>query len=78
MTASCERYDTANKKCEEIAPLHNMASSLCCCSFQDKYIFKFGGNHENKMLSPYIERYDIASNSWTVIDPKISPFEKAK
>ncbi len=52
--------------------LNHPASSLCCTSFNDKYIFKFGGIAENRTLSTYIEKYDIAKNIWTDIDPKIA------
>jgi len=80
MTKKCERYSIKSKKFELICPLNFPATSLSLATF-DKYIFKFGGigeGYEGHLLSPYVERYDIELNKWTVIDPKISKFSHNK
>jgi hypothetical protein len=69
MTSHCERFNLANKKTEEIKNLNHAASSLCVTGFNKEYLFKFGGIGENRALSPFIERYHIKSNTWSMIDP---------
>lgn len=78
MTNTCERYNILTKKCELLTGMNNSASSICCCSFNNKFIFKFGGIGENRLLSNIIERFDIQMNKWFVVDPQISPYENPK
>jgi len=45
------------------------ANSPACCSFNDRYIYKFGGNDDNGHVILVIERYDCLNNKWELIDP---------
>ncbi len=69
---SCERFNTRTNFVEEIAPLNNGATSCCVCTFNDKFIFKFGGIGNSKQLNNFIEKYDVSLNSWGIVDPQIS------
>ena len=75
MTNTVERFNHEDNTCTLLASLNHTASSLCITSFNNKFIFKFGGIGESRQLSPYIERYDIEKNQWKIVDPKISQFE---
>ncbi|KAL4480469.1 hypothetical protein ABPG74_020985 [Tetrahymena malaccensis] len=79
MTKRCERFNLLTKKWEMISNLNYAATSLSLCSFNGRYLFKFGGigeGYDNHLLSPYIERYDQLTDSWEVIDPKLSQVHK--
>ena len=56
---------------EVCAPCNKSATSPACCSFNDRYIYKFGGNEEygQKIL---IERYDTFTNIWDIINAEIN------
>lgn len=74
MTKRCERFNLTTRKWEIIASLNFAASSLSLCSFQGNSLYKFGGigdAEESNLLSPYIERYDMNTDTWAVIDPKL-------
>lgn len=54
------------------------ACSFACCSFNGRYIFKFGGIGENNEITHYIvsfflikEMYDEKTGEWEVINPSI-------
>jgi hypothetical protein len=67
MTKRCERFNLKTRKWEIIAPLNYAATSLSLCTFDNKYLFKFGGigeGYDNNLLSPYIERYDLQNDTW--------------
>jgi len=44
----------------------------CCCSFNDKYIFKFGGILSPDKLNRYIEMYNPLTNHWTLVDANVN------
>ena len=45
--------------------------SSCICSFNDRFIFKFGGTTEGLTLAQIIEKYDMETNIWTTLNPQI-------
>lgn len=47
------------------------ACSFACCSFNGRYIFKFGGVGENNSITHYIEMYDEKTGEWQVLNPSI-------
>jgi len=64
---SCERYDFFSNTWTKIAPLNQKASGLYLTTFNDKYIYKFGGESTQTLLSQIIEVYELKSNKWSVI-----------
>ena len=49
---------------ERIADLNHNAVASCCKSFNDKYIYKFGGILSPEQLNRFIEMYDPEKNRW--------------
>jgi len=48
----------------------------CCCSFDNKFIFKFGGILSPEMLNNHIERYDPHRDVWEIVDANIADSPK--
>eukprot|EP01017_Pseudomicrothorax_dubius_P030618 TRINITY_DN3837_c0_g1_i5.p1 TRINITY_DN3837_c0_g1~~TRINITY_DN3837_c0_g1_i5.p1 ORF type:complete len:673 (+),score=73.67 TRINITY_DN3837_c0_g1_i5:2-2020(+) len=67
-TETCERYDIPNNRWLSIAPLNFRANNCCACTFNNKYIYKFGGKIHEKHLNSCVERYDPTVNKWTTIE----------
>lgn len=67
---SCEKYDLTTETWEEIANLNYEANNACVCSFQNRFLFKFGGKLADKELNNYIERYCPIENVWGIIHVK--------
>ena len=61
-TQKCERYELATDKWESIDDLNRNAVASCCCSYNDQFIFKFGGILSPDKLNRYIEMYNPLSN----------------
>lgn len=72
MLGECEKFNVLTQKSQQIASLNYPAASLCICSFYQNYIFKFGGMEIQHNLSPYIEKFSIKENKWTVLDPRLN------
>jgi len=69
-TTNCEKFDLKSEKSSPMASL-NISSGVCgLCVFKEKFLFKFGGLTEGLLLNNTIERYDISSNFWEIIDAK--------
>ena len=69
-TTTCETFDLKREKSNSIANLNISSGVPGVCSFNDRYIFKFGGITEGLILNNNIERYDITYNCWEIIDAK--------
>ena len=54
-----------------IASMKQPSAVSCAASWNDKWIFKFGGIGNEDLLSNVIEKYDIFTNTWETIDPNI-------
>jgi len=70
-TRKCERYDIAANRWVSIADLNYDVLAPCMTSFNDRYIFKFGGYNEGSYLEPLVEKYDPAKNIWMICRVKI-------
>lgn len=66
----CEIYNVSLNFWQEIAPLNYEANNACVCSFQHRFVYKFGGKLEEKELNNYIERYCPIDNIWSIIHIK--------
>lgn len=65
---SFERYDIENNYWEKL-PDCNMPSVRCLLvSLNDKFIFKFGGVQGNGSPCTVIERYNVATNQWNIVE----------
>jgi N-acetylneuraminic acid mutarotase len=71
LTTSVERFDPQTGKTMKLSDCLQASNSPTCCTFANKYIYKFGGNNNDGSLVQIVERYDIDSNRWEQIDPKL-------
>ncbi|CAD8151879.1 unnamed protein product [Paramecium pentaurelia] len=78
ITSSMEKYNIQTQKMELCSPCYKPANQPGCCTFNDRYIYKFGGNDENGQILFIIERYDTFTNKWEHINPKIDSLESSK
>ncbi|CAD8143838.1 unnamed protein product [Paramecium octaurelia] len=78
ITSSMEKYNINTQKMEQCAPCNKPANQPACCTFNDRYIYKFGGNDDNGQILLIIERYDTFTNKWEYINPEIDPLESSK
>ena len=69
-TTNCEVFDIKKDKSYGIASLNIPCAVPGVCSFNDRFLFKFGGLTEGLVLNNTIERYDIGMNIWELIDAK--------
>jgi hypothetical protein len=67
--AACEEYEIEADKWKEIAPLNEKKKWVSVCSFNEKYLYTFGGCLANKGdASSLIECLDTSSpTAWVVI-----------
>jgi len=70
-TRKCERYDIVSNRWVSIADLNYDVLAPCMTSFNDRYIFKFGGYNQGNYLEPLVEKYDPARNVWMICRVKI-------
>ena len=56
----------------EIEPCHYGVMHAGVCTFDDKYIYKFGGFDQEGHMIDKIERYNIEKDYWVSIDLKTS------
>ncbi len=68
----CERFNLETKQSEPINYLNSPSSHHSVCSFQDKYIYKFGGlkkdnNQKRAMVDSLFERYSVEKDVWQKI-----------
>lgn len=69
-TTSVEKFSIQSQKMEACSACLYPANSPACCAFNDRYIYKFGGNQDDGTIVSAIERYDTYNNRWTMIDPQ--------
>jgi hypothetical protein len=50
--------------------MNKKTNNPCATTFNDKYIFKFGGKIDDYLLNKFVERYDVVMNSWSIIEYK--------
>ena len=78
---SCEVYNVKEDTWTEIPPMNHAKQSFGVCSFNDKYIFAFGGKqlqdsatiHNISQNQPFefvnqVEVYEIEKNQWKAIN----------
>lgn len=70
-TNSCEVFDLKRDKSSSIAPLNNPTGVCGVCTFNDRFLFKFGGLTEGLIINNTVERYDVGMNIWEIIDAKL-------
>ena len=63
----CERYDLFSNTWTKIAPLNQKVAGLYLTAFNEKFIFKFGGESTQTLLSQIIEIYELKVNKWIII-----------
>jgi hypothetical protein len=72
LTKKCDKYDIVLDNWTEIASFSSEASDFSVCSFNDKYIYKFGGWNSISYIN-VIERYDIEFDHWSIVNPPLKP-----
>ena len=71
ITNRCQRYDIIENKVEEISPMNYEACSFACCSFNGRYIYKFGGYSGENQIIDIIEVYDEKQGKWNIVNSVI-------
>lgn len=71
ITNNCEMYDIEANYWSKIACLNDACTDLSICSFNEKYIFKFGGQLQSLTLCQTIEKYEISKDKWIKINYKL-------
>lgn len=71
-TTKCERYNIQGRNWKQIANLNYNAVACSVTSFNQKFLFKFGGLIDGLLINNYIERYDVLHDNWIIIDIKLS------
>lgn len=63
-----EIYDVKSDVWVKIDKLNEACIDLSLCLFNEKFIFKFGGQLINLTLSQLVEKYDLKTCRWSVIN----------
>ena len=66
----CEKFDLNEKKWSIIQDLNEPVSDCSVCSFNDKFLIKFGGLTDFKFVSRNFERFHIYTNFWEILKIK--------
>ena len=64
----CEKYDVAADEWVKIAPMSKPRSGVGLCSFNENFIFAFGGRDSFNNRLDIIEVYDIKNDFWRNLD----------
>lgn len=68
-TKLCERFDIENNKWEMIAKMNNgKARSACCYDQNNNNIYIFFGTDSNNQNNCTVEKYNVNTNTWTLIE----------
>ena len=51
--------------------MNEKAYSFACCSFNGRFIFKFGGISEDNSVIHFIEVYDEKEGYWNLVNPNV-------
>lgn len=54
----CEKYNIESNTWDEIAKLNYKVNNCCVCSYNNQYLYKFGGKSGDRELNAFIERYN--------------------
>lgn len=65
VTKKCEKYNLAGDFWMEIKDAYMPVSNHCICTYNNKYIYSFGGRAQSGKLTNIIMKYSIENNSWT-------------
>ena len=68
ITKSCECFDILTNYWCKIRPLTEPSTDNSLCSYNEKYLFKFGGQLLTFTLCQMIEKYDVGKDKWYVIN----------
>jgi hypothetical protein len=71
-TTKCEKYNIQSRNWKQITNLNFNTVACSLTSYNQKYLFKFGGLIDGLLINNYIERYDILHDNWIVIEPKFN------
>jgi hypothetical protein len=63
-SASCERFNLASNSWERVRKMPTKRSGVGLCSFNDEFIFAFGGRSDEHNSLNLIESYKISKNLW--------------
>ena len=67
MLSSCERYSVNDDKWEALPDLNIASMNSSVCVFNQRFLYKFGGNKENDELANIIEKLDLKRGEWEII-----------
>lgn len=71
--SQCEKYSLTEKKWKKVADMQTQRSHLSLCSFNQKFIYCFGGDI-NESLVDYIDCYNPQLDNWSIL-PISLPFK---
>jgi hypothetical protein len=72
VTKSCLSFHVPSRQAIIIESLNYASASHTCLNWKDRFIYKIGGVGNcfgSWDLSPYIERYSILEQKWSIINP---------
>lgn len=69
---SCERYDSLQNVWTPIANLNIGRAGSAVCSFDNEFIYCFGGRNGQQQIIPEIEVYSVNSDKWMLLPIDIS------
>lgn len=61
-----ERYSIKEKKWEIMSKLNVVRSGASICTYNNEYLYCFGGLNSDGMIEERIERYSMKANRWDV------------
>lgn len=64
ITNTCEVYSAKDNEWKLIAPMPAPCINASSCTFRNRWIYKFGGKRDSKLLNERIDRYDTFENKW--------------
>ena len=68
ITKSVECFDIETNYWCKLKPLNEACTDLSLCSYNERQIFKFGGQLSTLTLCQIIEKYDISKDRWYIIN----------
>lgn len=64
ITSTCEVYSAKENKWTLISDMPAPCINASVCTFRNRWIYKFGGKRDSKILNERIDRYDSFNNTW--------------
>ena len=68
ITKSVECFDVMTNYWCKLKPLNEPCTDNTLCSYNEKYLFKFGGQMITFTLCQIIEKYDVGKDKWHVVN----------